>query len=486
MQQQQFAVPVARRTPEWGWLEYLLMVSCATSKLRLRAGWAVLNKRLLVENEQRCRGLLTLHAWFPVSDLPNNTSVQDTCQNGFRASSSGIPFHIGNIRLPGMFKNFQESGDRGHNVKSRGRSLPQGRRLYEFLLCKVGVGRSFLIEDAEAAQTLELPPEYESFFVRHDVAESQPVDLDSEGVLPHHVMHHEYIIRDPSQALPLYLVHFEYDPEEPERLALPICDNCGIKAALRYCEADAAQLCENCDTRIHAVNTIAQKHIRMPINERPGAPMGSCPDHPDEEADEYCVVCKTPICKHCRSLGSHGAGEALHHKRLKIFDAYRKSLKDDARSGEAATLAGRAEVEAKLSELDGKLAQVQRSGTALEDKAYDIVQQAVSQGRDIAEEQAAYLLADELEMRRQLDQQAWLESFLEEHVKMLPPPDFLQAWNQHCLVREDLAQLGGVSQGRASIGLRVDGRLRVVAAPQGPPMPPGFGSGRGYGQLTDR
>lgn len=35
-----------------------------------------------------------------------------------------------------------------------------------------------------------------------------------------------------TQALPVYLVHFEFDPEMPELLNLPLCDSCGLQAAL--------------------------------------------------------------------------------------------------------------------------------------------------------------------------------------------------------------------------------------------------------------
>ena len=34
------------------------------------------------------------------------------------------------------------------------------------------------------------------------------------------------------QALPVYLVHFEFDPEMPELLNLPLCDSCGLQAAM--------------------------------------------------------------------------------------------------------------------------------------------------------------------------------------------------------------------------------------------------------------
>lgn len=460
----EFAVPVARRNPEWGWLEYLLTVSCQTARLRLRAGWSVANSRLAQECEQRCRNLLQLYAWVPVSELPANTTVQDVCRNGFHIAGGGMSFHIGNIKLPSMFKQGGEAvATRGYGLRSRGRALPAGRRLYEFLLCRIGVGRSFLIEDPRQAETLEIPPEYDSFFVRHDPAD-EALGGEIPGILPRHILHHEYIVRDPTQALPLYLVHFEYDPDAEEKLALPVCDNCGANPALLYCEADDARLCESCDARVHSANSVAQRHIRVPINERPGAPVGNCPDHPDTEVDEFCKEDRYPICPHCRSLGSHSMGDAAKHHTLPIVDAYRTELKRN-RVGNPPTLASRLEVDRRLSELDRKLAAVQQSGQVVEDQVYDQIQQAVQQGQDLAEEQVNYLLADELEAKRQLDTADWLESFLDEGLKSLPPPDFLATWLQLLRAREEMAGFGGLSRPHAVAGLRVEGALRVVAAP---------------------
>lgn len=458
----EFAVPVARRNPEWGWLEYVLRVACQSHRIRLRAGWSVANSRLAQECEQRCRNLLQLYSWVPVSDLPGNTTVQDICKRGFHIAGGGMSFHIGNVRLPQM----QTSGPnqvapRGHNVKGRGQSLPQGRRLYEFLFCRIGVGRSFLIEDPRQADSLEIPPEYDSFFVRHDATDDSAGEGEIPGVLPRHVLHHEYIVRDPTQAMPLYLVHFEFDPDADEKLALPICDNCGANPALLYCEADAANLCESCDAKIHSANSISQRHIRVPINEVPGAPPGMCPDHPDTEVDEFCKECRIPICPHCRTLGSHSMGDAAKHRCMKLIDAYRTELKRN-RVGNPPTLGSRLEVDRRLSELDRKLAAVQQSGQIVEDQVYEHIQNAVQHGQDLAEEQVNLLLADELEAKRQLEQANWLEHFLDEGVKALPPADFLVSWLQVCKAREEFAAFGGLNRAHTVAGLRVEGSLRVA------------------------
>eukprot|EP00435_Cladocopium_sp_Y103_P051211 s453_g15.t2 len=265
---QPFAVPVTRRSPEWGWLEYLLHASCSTYRIRLRSACSVANKRLSLEFDARCKGLLQLHAWLPVAEIPFGQTVEDICRNGFKAGHVGVSFHVGNLQLPSLYDDGRDRGgnDRGHNVKSRGRSLPAGRRLYEFLLCRVGAGRSYLVDKAAQAESLALPPEFDSFCVRHSPANEQVVNEEFPGVLPRHVLHHEYMVRDPAQALPVYLVHFEFDPEMPELLNLPLCDSCGLQAALVYCQADDAILCRPCDTRIHSANKLASRHIRVELN----------------------------------------------------------------------------------------------------------------------------------------------------------------------------------------------------------------------------
>jgi hypothetical protein len=352
--------------------------------------------------------------------------------------------------------------------------MPHGRRLYEFLFCRIGVGRSFLIEDSRQAETLEIPPEYDSFFVRHDAQEDTAAEGEIPGILPRHVLHHEYIVRDPTQAMPLYLVHFEFDPDADEKLALPVCDNCGANPALLYCESDHANFCESCDAKLHAANSIAQRHIRVPINEIPGAPPGMCPDHPDTECDEFCKECRLPLCPHCRSLGSHSMGDAAKHRCMKLIDAYRTELKRN-RVGNPPTLGSRLEVDRKLSELDRKLAAVQQSGQIVEDQIYEHIQSAVQHGQDLSEEQVNLLLSDELEAKRQLEQSKWLESFLDEGVKALPPADFLSAWLQVCKAREEFAAFGSLNRPHSVTGLRVEGALRVAAIQ---PMEPGTGGGR--------
>jgi len=469
------AVPVPRQTAEWGWLEYLLQVSMQSTRVRLRAAWSVANKRLAVQCAKRCRGLLTLYAWVPVSELGAADSVQAICQNGFRVGHRGVSFHIGNVRLPGTH-GYGKDTHMGRSVRSRGRNLPQGRRLYEFLLCRVGVGRSYLIESVDQAESLDMPPEYDSFFVRHDT-NADKAEEEHFGVYPRHMLHHEYIVRDAAQALPLYFLHFEYDPEAEEKLALPLCDACGTQAAKLYCEADDANFCPSCDTRVHAVNTIARNHTRVEVNRRPNRAKGACPEHLETEADEYCTECRRPLCVHCRQLGSHSAGEAAKHKRVPLMEAYHHAL--EARPRGVPGMSDRQIIEQRLvAQLDGKLAQVQESGRAAEDAIYQRVQGLVREAQDLAEEQASMYLSDELEAKRRMEEAAWIESYFEEVGKQTPAPEFLRSWLLHTELRDDLAALGSTHRPHVGAGLRVDGGFKLAAGEAGATMPqrPGVGA----------
>jgi len=431
------------------------MASCQTSRLRLRAAWSVSNSRLAAEVEHRCQGVLQLYAWVPVSALPNNVSVQEVCQHGFRTAGLGMSFHVGNIRLPGLYRDATERSGR-----ARGRTLPGGRRLYEFLLCRVGVGRAYSVEDVNKAQTLEIPPEYDSFFIR-TAEEERTASEAVPGTLPPHTLCHEYIIKDPSQALPMYLLHFELDTNVEEKLALPTCDDCGVRPATLFCEADNAVFCEQCDARVHAANTIAQRHVRVPINERPTAVVGHCPEHPDVEADEYCMVCNTPICPQCRGLGHHSMGAAVQHHRIPIRSAYTKELKAGRRS---AVLDYRLPVENQLSDMDRRLSRIHQSAEVTEDQLYEKVQFAMQQAQDLAEEQAADMRSDELEFQRQIEQSNWMEGFIEECKSALPPADFLSAWLQHLKAREESSEFSVGDQLHDCLGFRIEGDIRVASA----------------------
>eukprot|EP00747_Dinoflagellata_sp_TGD_P025560 gnl/TRDRNA2_/TRDRNA2_131337_c0_seq3.p1 gnl/TRDRNA2_/TRDRNA2_131337_c0~~gnl/TRDRNA2_/TRDRNA2_131337_c0_seq3.p1 ORF type:complete len:243 (-),score=29.40 gnl/TRDRNA2_/TRDRNA2_131337_c0_seq3:4-732(-) len=198
------------------------------------------------------------------------------------------------------------------------------------------------------------------------------------------------------------------------------------------------------------------------------------------------VRCKDPLrrpyrttpCPHADQRDAGGTDRSLHrpsrHPLRRVLHgvptASLRKLQDSrqpwhGRDTEAPALPSRVWVEGQIAEMDEQLATAQKNGKATEDKAYDTVQQAIRQCQDLAEDQIASLVGDELELKRQLDQAEWLESFLEEPVKELPQADFLAAWLQHCRVREELEEFGSFTPARVYTGLRLGGALRVSTAP---------------------
>jgi hypothetical protein len=50
------------------------------------------------------------------------------------------------------------------------------------------------------------------------------------------------------------------------------------------------------------------------------------------------------------------------------------------------------------------------------------------------------LLAEEVELRRQLEHVDWIETFLDQQREEASPPDFLSAWKCHVQLRADMAR----------------------------------------------
>lgn len=67
-------------------------------------------------------------------------------------------------------------------------------------------------------------------------------------------------------------------PQQHERVW--VCNSCEEEPADLICEADAAFLCKSCDDEIHSANTLARRHVRVPVMSVPC----TAPDQ-DEQPD---------------------------------------------------------------------------------------------------------------------------------------------------------------------------------------------------------
>lgn len=103
-------------------------------------------------------------------------------------------------------------------------------------------------------------------------------------------------------------------------MASKLCDSCKSATAALYCRPDAAFLCLNCDSKIHAANKLASRHARVWVCE-------VC-----EQAPAY-VTCKADAAALCVSCDRdiHSANPlARRHERVPVtpfYDAVAGSVK---------------------------------------------------------------------------------------------------------------------------------------------------------------
>ena len=137
------------------------------------------------------------------------------------------------------------------------------------LLCRVGVGRAYVLDDVSAERVV--PPGFDSLYVHTGV------DTDGDGKVsadeydvaathagrPAEAYTHKYIVQESAQVLPAYLVQFQFSgrAREGDRK----CDNCESAVAVLYCAADDANLCTDCDEETHSANKVVARHQRVPI-----------------------------------------------------------------------------------------------------------------------------------------------------------------------------------------------------------------------------
>eukprot|EP00921_Rhytidocystis_pertsovi_P000210 GHVQ01000444.1.p1 GENE.GHVQ01000444.1~~GHVQ01000444.1.p1 ORF type:complete len:641 (-),score=117.36 GHVQ01000444.1:1679-3460(-) len=364
---------------------------------------------------------------------------------------------------------------------AKSQMLTGERRLMEYILCQVAVGRAITVEDEKEAfgNRFELPLEFDSAFLEkaqpppnahitvhykpdtHGTASPSqhklmPHRLDQGssatlGVLPPHTFRHEYVVYDSSQVLPNYLIKFEYDPSYEELFAVPLCDNCGNKPASLWCHADSISLCKSCDESLHAHNAVVMRHLRLPLNEMP-RPYGLCSIHREESHELFCTRCSIPVCRLCRSAHNHrddepvlsyfelgDQGHRTSSTLLPLYKAYKAALQS-CMEPHPILSARRKEIAASLERHKAIVGTIDMNSQEAEQSCYAILERALHQLKITTEDKMSIVLGDQQETRRQLDELQWASKFLRYQQSVLPPPDFLQAWLQNCRLRRQFEQ----------------------------------------------
>ncbi|XP_026193312.1 uncharacterized protein LOC34622905 [Cyclospora cayetanensis] len=520
---------VIRHSDEWGFIEYLLQMEARTSRIKLLQAWHLPSSLLVTQFEKRTARRLVVYSFVDSSMLDEDNSIQDVARRGFKIGPRGMKFVLGNFSLQGIpllrgglegapdpfalpsSEQLSSAAERRKNERlefmeaARTQLLSGERRVYEFFLCKVGVGHSVVMSDEREAsgERTTLPPEYDSAYLQKGDAaptetltvffespeqylaegvssirkpeavrqNSRGLSMATAGVLPQYTFRQEYVVYDSSQVVPNYLVIFEVDPTEPELFAVPLCDNCQDFPAAIWCPADTAKLCEGCDERLHTTNQLVSRHIRVPLNEMPKL-SGRCKQHMNETCEAFCTMCHAPVCRLCRP------------NHLHIQDAGRSSSKKKRATGTLVPLSraysGTLErrrrphffLEMRRKELNARLDAVQklidggrRNCRSIEQRCYAILEEAMNQLRSCTEDKMGVVLCQQFELQRQMDMIEWGESFLRLQRSILPPADYLAAWLRHCRLRDEMESLAGdvsdLSQ-MAVPNMRLDGTVEFL------------------------
>ncbi|KAH8740302.1 zinc finger protein [Cryptosporidium ryanae] len=462
---------VQRGTEEWNLLEHYLQICCRSSRSLIQQIWHVNIGSVSTAFDRRTRDRLVLYCWVDTNELDKNNSIQDVSRRGFKIPSSGMKFTSGNIRLPGVpqASTTGMKNDSNQDITSDVKSLnkldtdytPSTRRLFEFFLCKVGVGCSVVKNDESEADgdRFPIPPEYDTVFLRNKQInppsmvnsksalngelKANEFNLSSTlalsaGVLPQHTFKHEYIIYDSFQVVPEYLIQFEYDSSSPELFIVPWCDECQDSPAILWCQADSARLCSTCDERTHRHNKLVTRHIRIPINQMPRS-SSNCPVHTMDILEEFCTLCHVPMCRLCRPSHAH-ADEKITSLIMPINRAYRAQLERHNKPHPS--------LDSRKIELLGKLESqqlifndIRTNMFEVEQRIYSILESSITQLQIATESKMNKILCEQLILNQLMQQVEWSEGFLQYLQSILPPADFLFAWLRHCHYREEIFQL---------------------------------------------
>ena len=375
--------PVGRGSDEFGRVEHLLQLSLASATARVDNVYAVGNPQLSAQFERIVGDRLVIDAW---ADAECFTNPGEICQRGFKFGSDGMIFSSGNISLP------KRTVGSGHT--------------YEFILCRVGVGRSFVLNESFAmTQRPTLPAGYDSIYLYRPETSGDGDDAnDDDGATrkAFKAFCHEYLLFDPKLAVPAYLVQFTYDAD-----------------------ADARAL----NKGIHHVST----------------------------SDTASGALWDPV--HGRVVP---AGVRTNSTLVPIDEAYRATCAQ-LNAPDVVVESIRTTVQRHMAAVDTQLQAVAANRDELEKLIYAIVERTVESLALETNKKTSVLLGDEIELRRQLQQLRWMELFLVHQQRVLSPAAFMVAWARHCRMRAELhAALAEHERSDVPADMRLSGNLAIV------------------------
>jgi len=414
---------------EWSEIEYSLQISIGSTCPVIKQMWSVASPQLTTNFDKKSQ-MKVVDCWVNLSHLGEENRLEDTCKRGFKIPKPGLVFTTGSIKLPEDTYGYSKT--------------------YEYLFCKVAVGKSYCVNMETLEGELAVPEGYESILLYNSSQDDNTYN-------------YSYLITHSEQILPCFLVQFELDPSLEEGLETMLCDICQESQAAIYCQADDATLCMDCDDEHHnRGNKLMQRHKRIPVNEKPKR-FGNCRSHPDMKVEFFCTVCYTPVCVNCKMIGSHSTPETSIHTLIRISDAYSRAL---AEAGEPDPVLEnkKTSVSQLLNQIDKRITLVKENAKQVEDKLYAMLQEALVELQMETQKKVSALVSAEVELKRELEMMSWVECFLRYEQEVLSPANFMLAWGRHMNLRNRLKTTSSVQELSAiEPDIKVEGSINVVS-----------------------
>jgi hypothetical protein len=249
---------------------------------------------------------------------------------------------------------------------------------------------------------------------------------------------------------------FEVETDKEEQLALSPCQSCEESPATIWCAADAAALCPECDEKLHAVNHLTQRHIRVPINER-SRPAGPCSVRDDKTAELWNEALGMAVCSETQK-------EQFSTTVFEdIRDAYRTASRA-ARQGDEELETMKDALLSRIKAEDETIGLMERMFADAEESCYRKIADALQKCLNLTEKRTSSLLQDEKHLQTKLHFLQWSENLLEPFAHMLPPPEWMQLWLTHYrLTREFIVKDASPAGENDSYDgeIKIEGKLAV-------------------------
>ncbi|TPX42567.1 hypothetical protein SeMB42_g05076 [Synchytrium endobioticum] len=430
---------------EFAYLEYFLQLSLHASTARIQQAYSISNPHLTAQFDRRCKDILSLQSWVDCSTLSGANAEDEVLRHGFHVGGPNASANAG-INAPALTSGMRftvgcvpRASDKGHGGKHR-----------RMLLCRIGVGRSYVADEGRAEKDA-VPDGYDSFYL-----EDKKGSADDSR--------HEYYIKSSAQILPQYLVHFDYDPTlEKKSLERIKCANCEQVDATVYCASDAASLCNACDTLLHNSKVLA-RHIRTPIRKGTTESFGTCRHHADKPIEYFCSQCHIPVCVTCKMVGNHANGEAARHKLVSVAEAY-ATVMHESNERDPLLQNRRSDIQNQLVAVAAREKAVDKMGQQMELQIDEIHRKALADSRSIVKKKLDVLRGDTLELKRQLQEIERLEAFLK-YQQAGDPTQFLFSWARHQQVRAELHDFRFFKDDiDVQLDMKVTGGISVIVDP---------------------